>query len=104
MATIVKPAVFIKAYGCHVKPPQEPEYVTLAESPPTPKSADGVVVQFCDLESAIASRAMGVRNGQESLLLNWADAKNLCYAILKAAADVGDDVSKKCLDVIDSET
>lgn len=104
MATVVKPAVFIKAYGCHVQPPQEPEFLTLAETPNTPSEADGIVVQFCDLETAVSSKAMGGSNGQEKLLLNWGDAKNLCYAILKAAADTGDDISKKCLSLIDRES
>jgi hypothetical protein len=103
MAT-VKPAVFIKSYGCRVQPPQEPEYLTLALPPKTPKEADAVVVEFCDLESAVRSKTMGGQNGQEKLLLNWADAKNLCYAILKAAADTGDSVSQKCLNIIDLET
>jgi hypothetical protein len=104
MATVVKPAVFIKSFGCHVQPPQEPEYLTMALPPKTPQDADAIVVEFCDLESAVRSKAMGVQNGQEKLLLNWADAKGLCYAILKAAAETGDEVSRKCLQIIDTET
>jgi len=104
MATVVKPAVFIKSFGCHVQPPQEPEYLTLAFPPETPKDADAIVIEICDLERSLQSKAMGGKNVQEKLLLNWADAKSLCYAILKAAAETGDEVSRKCLEIIDTET
>lgn len=101
--TKVRPAIFVQSFGCKVIPPQSPEFVTLAVSPTTPDSAEAVVVEFCDLENAVRSKAMGISDGQENLLLNWRDAKNLCYAILQAAAENGDVASQKCLKIIKEE-
>lgn len=96
----VRPAIFVKSFGCQVQPPQPPEFRTLAFPPTSPEKADGVVIEFCDLENAVLSKAMGTVDGQENFLLNWRDAKNLCYSILKAAAETGDLASQKCLAII----
>jgi len=103
MATVVKPAKFNYLSGCMVLPPQEPNYRTTIEQPKVPADAEGVVLELCDLEVAVQSKAMGAPDGNVKFLLNWADAKLLCYSILNAAANTGDVVSKKCLEVIDKE-
>lgn len=102
MAIVVKPAVLTDVSPCVVLPPQSPSFRTTAEIVDI-KEADAILLEFCDVEKAVEANATGYGdNGQEKFILNWGDAKSLCYAILRAMA--GRDVTAaKCLTLIDEE-